>query len=99
MTPTVEGDKINMIKYNRKTSQLLLKNNAAPPATSLKRSSVIYEFTFLVEGCHHSYIRMTTTKLSKSLSCHLQEAAIFNYYAQKHQRRPEREELVKSTKI
>ncbi|XP_064088423.1 uncharacterized protein LOC135202898 [Macrobrachium nipponense] len=46
------SDKISLIIYykNMKTSQLLLKNNPAPPETSLKRKSVIYEFTCSGDG-------------------------------------------------
>ena len=69
---------------NRKTSQLIMKNS--PPAESdpLKRHGVVYRILCLANGCNHSYIGMTTTKLSKRLAVHLQEGNFHQHYMRHH---------------
>ena len=100
--PVEENAEIDFIIYykNNKTRNLIMKNNPRPNYDDLKRHHVVYYFQCPVGGrCPHSYVGRTTTRLSKRLSCHLQEGAIFNHYEQEHGRRPNREEITSNTKI
>ena len=73
-----------IIYRNKKTSQFLMKNS--PPADSdpLKRHGVVYRIICPEDGCNHSYIGVTTTKLSKRLAVHLQEGNFFQHYVRNH---------------
>ena len=68
----------------KETSQFLMKKS--PPAGSdpLKRHGVVYRILCPADGCNHSYIGMTTTKLSKRLAVHLQEGNFFQHYVRNH---------------
>ena len=101
VTPTDPSAKVHLnIYYNdRKTSQILLKNNPSPPPEDMKRRNVVYQFTCPEVGCSHSYIGLTTTKLTKRVSCHLQEGNIYKHFTQAHNKRPSRNNLIESTKI
>ena len=101
ITPTRENSKINLNIYykSKKTSQLLLKNNPAPQPSDLKKRNVVYQFKCPEVGCSHSYIGLTTTRLSKRISCHLQEGNIYKHFNHQHSRRPTREEVVNSTEV
>ena len=90
---------------NEKTSQFFIKNSPPPtphthPANSdpLKRHGVAYCTLCPVDGCNHSHIGMTTTKLSKRLAVHLQEGNFFQRYMRNYEalRRPL---LLQSTSI
>ena len=99
---TQENTEIDLIIYykNHKTRNLIMKNNPRPNQNDLKKHHVVYYFSCPVGGtCPHTYVGKTTTKLSKRLSCHSQEGAIFNHFIQQHRRRPTREEMVNNTKI
>ena len=50
----------------------------------LKRRNVVYQFKCPLESCAHKYIGLTTMRLSKRISCHAQEGAIFNHFRTKH---------------
>ena len=50
-------------------------------------------------GCSHEYIGMTTLRLSKRLSCHLQEGTIYQHFVNVHNRRPVRKALIDSIEI
>ena len=50
-------------------------------------------------GCAHEYIGMTTMRLSKRISCHAQEGAIYNHYSNIHNRHISRDQLVESIDI
>ena len=77
---------VNLIIFcmNRKTSQFLMKNS--PPADSdpLKRHGVVYHKLCPANGCNHSYIGMTTTKLSKRLAVHLQKGNFHQHCVRNH---------------
>ena len=67
----------------------------------LQKSHVVYKFT-----CNHgdgtpcaSYISMTQTKLSRRLTCHLQNVAPTTHFREKHQKHLKREDLEKGTTI
>ena len=96
MTPTDKDYDINLnICYkNPKTAQLLIKNNPAPPQGILKKSNVVYLFQCPEVGCSHNYVGMTTTKLSKRISCHLQEENVLKHFQNCHKYHPTRETIL-----
>ena len=77
-----------------------MKNNPFPISDDLKKRMVVYHFECPHEGgCPHTYVGMTTMRLSKRISCHGQEGAIFQHFTEKHNRRPTRQELIHSITI
>ena len=98
---TNDDTSINLCIYykNMKTSQLLMRNNPAPRKEDLKQHGVIYSFSCQERGCPSSYIGMTTTTLSKRLSCHLLEGAIKQHFENAHNRKITRKEIVTSTEV
>ena len=101
VSPTNDASQVQLNIYykSKKTSQLLLRNNPAPPLSDMKRRNVVYLFKCPEVRCPHSYIGMTTTRLSKRLSCHLQEGAIYKHFQQEHSKPLTRDVIVESTKI
>lgn len=100
--PVEDNTEIDLVIYykNNKTKNLIMKNNPRPINDEMKRHNVVYHFQCPVGGCcPHTYVGRTTTRLSKRLSCHLQEGAIFNHFMQEHGRRPSRNEVTGNTKI
>ena len=99
--PTSESDKLSFIIYykSKKSANFILKNNPSPPTEDLKRSSVVYLFKCPIMGCTHDYIGMTTMCLSKRISCHAQEGAIFNHFRNVHNTPISRDHLIKGTEI
>ena len=93
--------KVSLVIYykNRKTSNLILKNNPSPATETLKRCNVVYHFQCPIMRCSHEYIGLTTMRLSKRISCHAQEGAIFNHFRNNHNMRPARNDLISSIKI
>ena len=101
VSPTAEKSRIQLNIYykNKKTSQLLLRNSPASPPSDIKKRNVVYLFKCPEVRCPHSYIGMTTTRLSKRLSCHLQEGAIYKHFRQEHNKSITRDTIVSSTEI
>ena len=101
VTPNEDNAKINFCIYykNKKTCNLILKNNTSSPTDDLKRTNVVYRYRCPRDGCHHQYIGMTTMKLSKRISCHLQEGCIFNHHRISHKARPTRQEIIPAFEI
>ena len=101
VSPSDESSKVQLHIYykNKKTSQLLLRNSPASPSSDMKKRNVVYLFRCQEVRCPHSYVGMTTTRLSKRLSCHLQEGAIYKHFQQEHNKVLTRDILVSSTKI
>ena len=60
---------IHLIIYykNKRTSQLIMKNSPRMDSDPLKKHGVVYHIICPEKGCNHSYIGMTTTRLSKRL--------------------------------
>ncbi|MEL6606432.1 MAG: reverse transcriptase domain-containing protein, partial [Cyanobacteria bacterium J06614_10] len=73
--PNNDNNKIKLIIYykSRKTKDLLMKNDNAPEPRKFDQVNVVYRFSCPHEDCtpHSTYIGMTTTKLSRRLSYHL----------------------------
>ena len=77
---------IHLINYykNKRTSQLIMKNSPQMDNDPLKKHGVVYRIIYPENGYNHSYIGMTTTRLSKRLSVHLQEGNFFQHFRQHH---------------
>ena len=77
ITVTDPESEISLIIYyqNKRTSQLLMKNSPPVCSDPLKKHGVVYQITCL---------SMTTTKLSKRLSVHLQEGNFHQHYIRSH---------------
>ena len=99
--PVNSNHSVKLIIYykNRKSSNLILKNNPYPPVDTLRKRNVVYQFKCPVMECSHEYIGMTTMRLSKRISCHVQEGAIFLHYRNSHNCKPVRNDLIKSINI
>ena len=94
-------DKLNLVIYykNKKTSNLLMNNCPRSPNDPLQQHHVVYQYKCHMADCPASYIGMTTLKLSKRLSVHLQEGAIFNHHRLQHRRTIKREEITSNTTV
>ena len=101
--PTDNTQRLDLIIYYRskRTSHLLLKNNCTPPPSLLQRSHVIYKSECQHENCGPcgTYIGMTSTKLSRRLTCHLQNGAIKAHMLSRHNSPLTREHLEKGTSV
>ena len=82
ITPLDNNKKINLVIYykNNKMKNLLMKNHPRPNEDLLKECMVVYRFTCPIQGCPGSHIGMTTMRLIKRISCHIQEGVIFRHY-------------------
>ena len=98
---TDPNKKINLVIYykNRKTAQFLTKNSPPAPRDPLKRHGVVYHIICPWNGCHHSYVGMSSTRLSKRISVHLQEGAVYQHYLREHGGRMQRQELINNVKV
>ena len=76
------NNKINFVIYykNSKTCNLILKNSPSCNHDMLKKRNVVYHFKCQEMGCSHDYIDMTTMRIAKRISCHMQEGAILSTY-------------------
>ena len=97
----VDNITVRFIMYykSKKTCNLILKNNPSSPSDLLKRRNVVYKFKCSVTSCTHEYIGMTTMRLSKRISCHVQEGAIFSHYRNNHNCKPARDTLINCMEI
>ena len=100
------GKKLKLIIYynNRKTSQLVMKNNLQPPLKVIQQTNVVYSFNCPVLQCQakpqtETYIGQTQTTLSRRLTMHLQSGSILQHFLNSHNRKPTRTELTESTTI
>ena len=75
-----------------------MKNNPAPHPEMIKQRNVVYHYKCPIMRCTHDYIGITTMRLSKRISCHLQEGAIFNHLQRHHNTRIDRD-LIKSISV
>ena len=87
---------------NRKTKNLVMKNNTNNSMKPMKRTNVVYKFTCPHEDCRpHSatYIGATTTTLSRRLTMHKTRGSIKDHTETAHGARLTRELLDKSTEV
>ena len=100
--PTNPEHTIELTIYykTKKTSQLYIKNNNTKPPAPLQTANVIYKHECSAEDCGpHTYIGMTTTTLSRRLTCHLQQGAIKEHYQTHHQANLTRKTMETGTTI
>ena len=99
--PVNINSKINLVIYykNRKSANLIMKNSPTSNSDMLKKRNVVYAYTCPHERCSQQYIGMTTMRLSKRISCHAQEGAIYNHTRSNHNAKIKREEIIKNIKI
>ena len=84
---TNSQDKLNLIIYytNKKASNLIMKNNLAPPKPSLQNTNLVYAFICPMTHPKVSvYIGYTQTKLSRRLQYHLQKGSIKEHFRHNH---------------
>ena len=98
------GDSLNLVIYyqNRKTNNLVMKNNLSADGNKLKRSNVVYQFYCPHEDCRlHpvSYIGVTTTTLSRRLTMHLRDGAPKEHMHHSHNTTLTRKHLTENTHI
>ena len=97
--------KIKLLIYykNKKVNNLLMKNNLTRENIPEEcKSGVVYEFKCQEGECkslNNSYIGLTTCTLKERLTGHRYKGSIFAHYRLKHQKSPEVDELIKSTRI
>ena len=102
VTPVNQDDKVKLIIYykNRKTSNLIMKNNVHDKCNDLSKTGVVYQYTCPLGDCklqNNSYIGMSTTTLSRRLTSHLQNGTPKNHTLQVHGTALTREMLVENT--
>ena len=101
--PVEENAYISFTIYykNLKTSNLLICNRPKTTSAPIQESYVVYQHVCQHEDCgpRSTYVGMTTTRLSRRLTCHLQAGAIRNHYMQSHHIRLTRDHLEKGTTI
>ena len=99
-----QNDKLKLEIYyqNRKTHNLVLKNNPLSGGDKLKRANVVYQFFCPHEDCRlHSvsYIGSTTTTLSRRLTMHLRDGSPKEHMYQRHGSNLTRKDLTENTII
>ena len=77
-----EDDRLSLTIYykNKKTNQLITKNNSARKEDYLHQTNVLYEFSCPQKNCRllqtEKYIEMTSTTLSRRMTMHKKLGAI-----------------------
>ena len=96
--------KMNLVFYykNKKTFNLIMKNNTSPPKTKLQQTNVIYKFQCPLphsQAVNVEYVGLTQTSLSRRLTMHGQDGSIYKHFIDSHNKKPTREELTQNTEI
>ena len=104
VTPVNRDDTIKLVIFykNKKTSNLVMKNNNTQANDDMSRTGVVYQYTCPIGNCqfrNNSYIGMTTTTLSRRLTSHLQTGTPKTHTLQEHNVCLTREMLVANTTI
>ena len=95
---TSKKTKLVMYYRNNKTKNLM-RNHTKPNEDPMKEYMVVYCCTCPCQGCPGTYIGMTTMRLSKRISWHQQEGAIFHHFKNEHHTRPTRDALLTCIEI
>lgn len=88
---TSPDDTLKLVVYysNPKAHQRIMSNNPTKKRDCLHRTNVLYQFTCPEEGCrllpNVKYIGMTTTTLSRRMTCHLSSGAPKQHMRDVHQ--------------
>jgi hypothetical protein len=87
---TTDNGKIKLLIYykNKKIQNLLMNNNPCKKSGLLQETNVVYKFSCNKEGCrllqNINYIGLTSTTLSRRLTCHLQSGGPKNHMREAH---------------
>ena len=96
-----ENHKLNLIIYykNRRTSNLIMKNNQGPPITKLQQSRIVYQFNCPLhdDSTQERYIGYTENSLLERLKQHTYKGSIHEHFISQHQTRPTRQQLTDNT--
>jgi hypothetical protein len=101
----IDNSKLDIRIYykSKNTSNLIMKNNLTKKPDTLQTTNVIYEYSCPEEDCqllqNMKYIGMTTTTLSRRLTCHLTSGAPKQHMLLNHDILLTRRMLVTNTKI
>ena len=99
---TDDNKKIKIIFYykNKKSANYVMKNNMSPPPTTLQQTNVVYKFKCpLPHSQVVEYVGLTSTTLSRRLTCHGQNGSILNHFEESHNCKPTRDQLTTNTSI
>ena len=99
---TNPNQRVNVVFYykNRKTANLIMKNNLNANPSVLQQTNVVYNFTCPLPHCKaEQYIGLTQTTLSRRLAMHTQTGSIFQHFKNNHQTKPTRNQLADNTTI
>ena len=107
VVPKEKTSRIELVIYykNRKSHQMIMKNNLADNNWSLGKTCVIYQYSCPHDVCKHqspnnnTYVGYTTMTVSRRLSYHKSNGAITTHSLKEHGRKVTREELVENTVI
>ena len=92
--------KVIVYYTNKKTSNLIMKNNLTSRNSTLQQTNVIYEFS--CPNPHskaEKYIGMTQATISRRLTMHAQAGSILQHFIDEHQTKPTRKQLTENTII
>ena len=102
---TAATDRIKLLIYykNMKLRNLIMKNNPCKKSGPLQETNVIYKYSCHKEGCrllqNVNYIGLTSTTLSRRLTCHLQTGGPKNHMREAHNETLTRATLETNTRI
>ena len=102
ITCTQSQQKPNLIIYykNKKSSQLVMKNNPSPPIPPIKQTNLVYAFNCDVSPCETTlYIGYTRTSLARRLKSHTYNGSIKKHYEETHGIKVSNEQLINNTTI
>ena len=94
--------KLNIVFYykNIKSANLVMRNNMAPPPSTLQQTNVVYLFQCpLPHSQAETYVGLTQTTLSRRLTMHGQDGSIYKHFVTSHSMKPSREQLTENTSI
>ena len=102
-----ENNRLKLVIYykNRKTRDLVMKNNLGKKVRELARTNVIYDIDCQKGDCEHlpkrnrSYSGLTTCTMSRRLTFHLQDGAVQRHHLAVHKEKVTRKEIEVCTKI
>ena len=91
---------INIYYRNKKTHNLVIRNNCSPTKDKLQSTHLVYEFKCPIPHCKvDKYIGSTTTTLSRRLTMHLQNGSILQHFNMNHGRALKRKTLVDNVSV
>ena len=99
---TDQQAQIDLIIYykNKKTHNLIMKNNIAPIPPISQRTNVVYKFDCpYPHGEAESYIGLTTTTVNTRIARHVQSGSIRRHFEDTHDTRPTKSEIIDNTSI